>query len=241
MAKSRSRLRKQEEAKALKQTLFFSGLTIGLIILFIFAGLPLLIRLSVFLGDLRGKTPISEEKKGDKIAPMAPRLNFLPEAVNKAQIEISGFSEGKSQVLIILNGEKIQDIKVKGSGEFTSKKISLKKGENEIKAYALDETGNKSSFTETIFIVYDDEEPVLEISQPQDGQVFSGSNNKAEIKGTTESGAKVYINEILAIVNLHGEFSKIINLVEGETQIKIKVEDKAGNTTEKEIKVSYYH
>lgn len=240
MPKYKSRLRKQEEVKTLKQALIFFGLTIGLILFFIFVGLPFLIRFSVFLGNLRTKTPLVEEKKADTVAPVAPRLKPLPEAINEEQIKISGFSEAKSQVAILLNGQKIQEIETDENGEFSSHPLSLRKGENEIKTYAQDEAGNKSSLSGTIFIIFDDEEPILEITQPQEGEMFYGAKNKIEIKGKTEEGARIFINETLTIVDLAGEFSKIIALGEGENTIKIKAEDKAGNTSEKEIKVSYY-
>jgi len=240
MAKYRSRLRKQEEARALKQILVFLGLTIGLIIFFIFVGLPLLIRFSIFLGNLRTKGPLVEETREDTLAPMAPRLQPSLEATNEAEIKISGFSEPESQVGILLNGQKIQEIEIDESGEFSSRLLTLKRGENEIKTFAEDETGNKSSFSDTIFIIFDDAEPILEINQPQDGEMFHGVSNKIEIKGVTEGGARVFINDSLAIVDLAGEFSKTMVLKEDENTIKIKVEDKAGNTSEKAIKVSYY-
>lgn len=240
MSKHKSRLRKQEEAKALKQTLFFSGSALGLLLLFIFVGLPLLIRFSVFLGNLRTRTPLVEEKKEDTVPPVAPRLKPLPEATNQAEIKISGFAEEKTQVFIILNGQKTQEVEVDENGEFSSKPLTLRKGENEIKTYTQDKAGNKSSFSGTIFIIFDDEEPILEIEKPSDGEMFSGPKKEIEIKGKTEERAKAFINDVLTIVDLNGEFSKLINLEEGENIIKIKAEDLAGNTSEKELKVSYY-
>lgn len=240
MSRYRSRLKKHEEAKTLRQTLLFFGLTVTLILFFLFVGLPFLIRFSVFLGNLRTKTPLVEEQKEDIIAPGAPRLDPLPEATRENEIKISGTAEAETVVAIILNAAKAQEVEVDEDGTFSSETIALKKGENEIKAYAMDETGNKSNFSPIFFVIFDDEEPILEIIQPQDGQGFYGSQNKIEVRGDTEKGARVYINEALTIVDRGGEFSRILNLSEGESTIKIKSEDKAGNLTEKEIKVSYY-
>ena len=59
------------------------------------------------------------------------------------------------------------------------------------------------------------------------------------IKGKTEKEAVVTVNERQVIVGLEGNFEADYFLTEGDNEIIVVAKDKAGNKTEKTIKVKY--
>ena len=211
--------------------------TVGIIITLIFWGIPLLVNLADFLGKIQdsGKTVVS----GDTLPPVPPQFSAPPEATNSAIVNLGGSSEPKSKVEIYLNGQLLAVTDADDKGEFQIEKVSLRPGENLVSALAIDEAGNKSDSSEEILIDFDNEPPLLEISQPQDGETVY--EQKIEIKGMTEIGEiRLAINGYVVLVEKEGQFSHPLELTEGSNQIEIVVQDPAGNRTEKTLNVTYY-
>ena len=86
MRRRRSRLTRKEDALNLRRAVIFGGLTVVLALGLVFLGIPALIRMAIFLCNLRSSSQPIET--GDTLAPSAPRLKSLPEATNSAQIKI---------------------------------------------------------------------------------------------------------------------------------------------------------
>jgi len=234
----RSRLLRKEEARSLRQAIIFGSLTIILALGLVFLGIPALIKMAIFLGNLRSSSLPVETK--DILAPAPPRLKPLLEATNSAQVMVQGFAEPKSTVEILLSGTSVKTVITEENGSFKAGGIKLTLGKNDIVATAADEAGNTSQESGKIIIYYDETSPELEISDPADGSTYFGNEeDEIAVKGKTEEKVTVTINERIAIVDSEGNFEYPFSLAEGENQILVVATDKAGNKTEKEIKVTY--
>jgi hypothetical protein len=240
MAKGRrysSRLARKEEARSFRQAIFFGSLTLILLFLLIFLGIPALIKMAIFIGEIRNSAaPVKTE---DLLPPAPPVIASLPPATNSAQINLQGFAEAGTVVEIFLNGLSEAKLVTEKNGTFTTDEVSLTSGRNEIMAKATDSGGNTSQSSEKIIIFYDTTPPKLTISEPADQSDYYGDENQIKILGLTEEEATVTVNGRLAVVNQDGSFELPFSLAEGENQIKIRATDQAGNQTEKEITVSY--
>lgn len=231
--RSRSRLKKIEEKNSLKQAVFFFFLTIVLLVVVFFLGIPGIVKLAVLLG---GKNTVSQQT--DENVPIGqPRLSPLPQATNSAQLAINGYAPEDMEVMILLNGQNVKKVTSNKNGEFSIKAIELKEGNNTIEAVGIDGENKSEAYITTVFLKKT--APELEITSPKDGDSFFDKDQEIEVKGTTETGNLVLINGHLAIVDSSGNFSLMMVLTEGENEIKIQSQDKAGNKEEIVLKVNY--
>ncbi|MGB9911132.1 MAG: hypothetical protein ACPLKP_00855 [Microgenomates group bacterium] len=231
---SSSRLERIREKKEIRRAVLFLILSFFLLFLFINWGFPGLIKLAVYLGNLKSN---SGNQKDDIIPPPPPTFSFIPEATSSATINLAGFAEPGVKVEIFLNGEKEKEVISLQDGTFSTGTIVLNEGENELYIKAIDNAGNQSQPSEKFKIIYDATPPELIIEKPKDGDTFYNLDNKIEIKGKSEPDVQITVNDHLAIVNPQGEFSYPLTLSLGENKIKIVATDIAGNQTEKEITV----
>lgn len=234
----RSRLAHRLE-KQTRKTIFFSILGI-LIIFFIFIkfGIPLLVNFSLFISSSKNNQTNQEGKNTNTfVAP--PVINFPFTATNSANISITGIGQPKQTINLYLNNNIIAKTAVLDDRTFTFSDIKLDKGENNFKAKSLIENEKESEFSEIITIIYKDKKPNLTIDSLTDGQTFKKDDKTAEVKGKTDSGVKVTVNGFWAIVDENGNYFYKFPLQNGDNQIKIVASDEAGNTTEKELKVTY--
>ena len=231
--RSKSRLKKIEEKNSLKQAIFFFFLTIVLLAIVFFLGIPGIVKLAVLLG---GKD--SQSQQTEQNVPLGqPRLSPLPQATNSAQLAISGYAPEGMEVIILLNGENIKKTTTDKNGEFSIKAIELEEGNNLIEAVSVDGKNESEAYTTTVFLKKN--APELEITSPKNGDSFFDKDQEVEVKGNTEAGSLVIINENLAIVDSSGNFEHMVVLTEGENEIKIQSRDKAGNKKEAVLKVNY--
>lgn len=231
-----SLLSKKEAKRNLRQAGLFGLLTIFLIFAIIFWGIPALIKMAVFLGDLRGSSQPVEQNESLSLQP--PTLYPLPEATNSAEIKVSGISQSGFMIKIFLTGSDSKDILTDDQGNFSVKE-NLTVGRNEIYAVATDAKKNQSNPSDKMIVWYDNEAPALEISQPNDGTVINEEKGKVEIVGKADSESEVLINEHLAVLDKDGNFKYIFGLSTGENKISIIATDQAGNKTEKTLTVTY--
>ena len=232
-----SLLSKKEEKRNLRRAALFTFLTLFLIFAAIFWGIPALIKMAVFFGNIRGSSQPVEVK--DNLPPQVPLLNALPEATNQTEIEVTGLTEAGASVKIFLTGQEVKEVLTDNEGNFSSGKLNLTLGQNEIYALAVDKAGNQSVASNKISVWYDNEAPSLEISQPEDGQTISDEKAKVDIIGKTEEDVELRINDHLVILEKEGNFKYSLGLNVGENQILIIAIDKAGNQTEKTLTVTY--
>lgn len=233
MAYSRSRYQKIQEKKNLRKAALYTLLTFALALALIFLGIPILIKMAVFVGNLRSSGQPVESQ--DKFAPPSPRLYPLMEATNSALLTLEGQSESGTTVQILLNELPLEEVVASTEGYFSLSGIHLQIGQNEIKAIAVDKAGNHSQSSPGENILFDDTPPELVIGEPQDNQVFS--KDKVIIKGKTELNASLTINERFVVTDSQGNFSFSQSLSAGENLVKIKAVDQAGNQTEKELRL----
>jgi len=179
-----------------------------------------------------------------------PVLNIPFEATNTAQINIKGYGTSNSKVALFLDDAKIDTQEVSSDGSFEIKNVQLVLGTNNIFGKSIDENDKESLPSKLIKIIYDNEKPILNISEPEDGKTIQGDDKKVKISGNTEAGARVFItqsvtgseatiNDSQIIVDKDGKFSSEQTVNEGENNFNIKALDQASNLTEISRKVIY--
>jgi hypothetical protein len=231
-----SRLARTEEKKNIKRAILFGVLTIGIIIAFVFFGLPTVARFAGFLADLRKSgSPI---EISDTTPPAPPMLERFPEYTKDQQLKISGKTEPGATVTLFLNTND-EEIIANKDGEFNYT-FKLRKGENTISAKAKDAAGNESQESKIYEVVFDNESPDLEITSPEEGKEYYGSKERQiTIEGLTEDGVSLTINNRIVAVEEDGSFTFLTTLDEGKNNFNIKSTDKAGNQAEMDFTVSF--
>lgn len=232
----RSRLARKQSEKIKRRAVLYIFLTLALALVLLFVGIPLLIRLAVFVGNIRGSGNLPESS--DQIPPSPPKIMAPFEATNSAQFTLRGFAENGSTVKLYNSSLPSGEVLADNEGVFTVERFTLTEGRNEITAVAVDEAGNESQPSRTVVINFDGQPPTLEITEPQDGQEIS-QESEIGIRGQTEEGVKVFLNGRMLIVSPEGTFNYPYNLQEGSNTLSFVARDEAGNQTEKSITVNF--
>ena len=236
MRRNYSRLASVEERKNLRKAFLYIILSIILGIFLIYFGLPLLAKFTGFVTQFK-KTGLTADKN-DTTPPAPPRFEIIPEAVNNETLEIKGFSEPGSTIIILFNGGE-SEVSPQLRGEF-SKTLTLIKGKNTFSAYAKDASGNQSITSETFEIVFDNEAPKIEIFSPVDGTSFFGAKQRQiTIKGKVDEEADVTINDRVVAVDDDNNFSYTTTLSEGENKFTVYTKDPAGNEAVEELSITF--
>jgi bacillopeptidase F len=234
MPRPTSRLERKERQKILKQTYLFLGGAVVIGVLFIFLVIPSFIRIlnAVFSG---GDSFLVE----DTIPPQVPIISAPVDATTSSALELTGFAEAESAVIILLNGQAQNEVQAATDGVFTAS-VLLQEGENALSAYSRDAAGNESEPTRTFLVLLDTEPPILDIIEPEDGQRVEGVRNQTlAISGATDPRSKVYLNERIIFPREDGSFSSSFFLSEGENILQFKSIDLAGNETLHERVVTF--
>jgi hypothetical protein len=209
----------------------------GLVVGSVVAGFKFLTRFFLFISSLNLNN--QPTIKDDFIPPSPPRLFLQYEATNSATITLSGSGEPGTTVFVTQNKNSLGDLVVGDEGNFAITNVNLTDGQNVFSAVAVDNAGNKSQAATPEVIYYLHKPPKLEISSPADGQKFTGANNFVEVKGTTDAGARITVNDRVVIVAANGSFSYRLGLVSGDNQVVILATDRAGNQQRQEIIVKF--
>lgn len=229
-----SRLARLEEKKNIRKAFLLMLGTVFLIILTILVGIPALIRMAAFLGDLRASSrPVD---KTDIVPPAPPRMSLPYEATNSATQVIDGAAESGATIFLTLNGESLGTVVSREDGTFIFSRVELRQGDNSLMAVAVDQAGNKSRESAPISLYYSNKSPDLNIESPTDRQQISG--NKIEIKGSVADSSRLMINDRLIVVGSNGKFSTVWSLNSGENELVFVATDRAGNQTRKELTVT---
>lgn len=236
MRRRYSRKAKIETRRNIRRTVLYIISAILVIAILFFFGLNLLIKYAGFFMDIDSSdTPIEVE---DTTPPPPPRLRSYEDVTNQEDIEIRGNTESGAKVRLLINNRE-EEVLANNEGQF-SYTFELNKGKNQFSAIAIDSSGNESTESDTVSIVYDDQPPDLEIIKPSDGQDFYGAENRQiNIEGQTEDDARVSINGKWAVVDNQGKFSYLVSLEDGENIFEIISTDKAGNQSEAELAVNF--
>ncbi len=232
---ARTRLSRRRETKSKKNLYLTLIAIIAIVYLLIKFGIPLLVNFSLFVSQIGRNEETNTIVQKTYIAP--PILNPLPEATNSAKITISGKAFKNQSISLYINDELIAKESTDDKGEFLFSE-TLDNGQNEIKVNATYDN-NKSDFSATSTIIFDNKSPELTIESPSDGQTFHKGDNVIEVTGKTDVNTDVTVNGFWAIVNDNNQYIYDLTLKEGENEILVEAVDNAGNKSEKLIKVNY--
>ncbi|MBP9719361.1 MAG: hypothetical protein KBD46_02740 [Candidatus Levybacteria bacterium] len=232
----RSRLTERLETRTKRNIILtVIGMTIIVGLLWKF-GVPILATMSYMIAG--SKTDDEIAQKSAYVAP--PILNDTYDATNSARVTISGSSiTGDTTIALYVNNAKVDATEVNTDNTFSFDTIPLDSGENTIKVQAVTKTNQKSEFSNTVTISYLDKEPSLSIDSPSDGTQFHKDEKSIDIKGKTDAGARVTVNDFWAIVDADGNYTYTMPLKDGDNDIKVVATDEAGNKAEKQIRVNY--
>lgn len=230
----KSRLARHESRVWARQAVMFLGLVAAAVFIVLRWGLPLLVKLAVFLGDVKAGTEKVEQ--ADTIAPIAPQLLPLPVATFSAQIKVAGFAETGSKVTVYVNSQARGEVVADSNGGFELDGVALVAGKNGVWAAAVDQAGNKSQDAAVVYVDMDNTRPELTLESPTDQTTTAAFS--IEIKGkVSEPEAEVTINGRFVSVSASGNFLTKISLNPGENKLTIKARDRAGNETIIELTV----
>ncbi|OGY17601.1 MAG: hypothetical protein A2784_00645 [Candidatus Chisholmbacteria bacterium RIFCSPHIGHO2_01_FULL_48_12] len=218
-----------------RQGVVFLGLLAAVIWGIFNWGIPALVKLAIFLGDIKSGTQKVEQ--ADTIPPIAPQLLPLPVATFSAQIRVAGFAETGSKVTVYVNSQSKGEVVVDSNGEFEVDGVRLTAGKNGVWAIAVDQAGNKSQDSAVANVDMDDVKPELAIESPTDQTTTAEPS--IEIKGkVSEPEAEVTVNARFVPVTSSGSFSTKVALNAGENKLTIKAKDRAGNEAMQELTVT---
>lgn len=222
----------------MRQTLIIIVVTLVILVGFVTVGIPTLINFAVALGNSKASSKISLQE--DTLPPLPPQLSTIPEATKDTALTITGFAEAGSLVYLYQNSNKIAETTADNQGNFTFADVQLENGSNHFVATATDQAKNQSQQSMAQTIVFDNEAPSLTIEAPADGaRVFGLLQQLTDVRGATDPGVQVTLNDRQLVVTGDGSFSTKYQLEEGEHTLKFVAKDKAGNETIKEIKVTF--
>ena len=231
-----SRRIRTEEKKNIRKARLFIFLTILLLALFFVFGIPSIAKFAAFLTEIRRTN--TKIEVSDNTPPPPPRFEPLPEFTKEDKVEISGQTEAGAIVKLFVNNKEAEVI-ANNQGHFNYT-FTLNDRENTLQAKSVDQAGNESSDSDKITVFLDKDAPTLTINKPEDGSQFYGANERQiVIEGISEEDAAVNINSRMVVVENDGSFSLYTTLSEGENSFSIKTRDKAGNETEKTLKVTF--
>lgn len=231
-----SRLAMTEEKKNIKRAYLYVLLSIVGLIFLVFLGIPTLVKFAGFLGDIaKSDKPV---EINDITPPAPPQLDSIPEFTNSESIDITGFSENGATITINTNNN-MAEVVANSDGKFIFL-FNLEKGENSISASAKDTSGNTSNETKVYTIVFDNEEPKLEVTAPKDGDSFYGTGQRqVSIKGTVNEKVDLRINDKFVTIKDDNSFNFTTTLNEGVNTFEIKATDPAGNQTSTSLSVNF--
>ncbi|MEP7167521.1 MAG: hypothetical protein ABI758_06100 [Candidatus Woesebacteria bacterium] len=230
-----SRLQHHDRTSLIQQSLFFFGISLAIGLGFLFVLLPAFIKFLAFR-NISSKITVQEEQ----VLPSHPTLSQPFEATNSAIIKLSGSASGKQKIILLQNGVPGPDTVAADGGDFTFSEVHLDLGDNTFTAVSENDKGERSNPSNTVRVAYVKDAPKLEIGQPtNDATVTQQKQNPITIKGKTEPGNRIYINDKLQFVSSDGSFSGQFQLVNGDNTIAIKAVNAASVETTSELVVHY--
>lgn len=236
-SRRRSRLTTIERKRTLKAVVWAVLLLMTLGGLLFYFGVPLLIRMAVFISSANDTKTI--ESSDDRTLIAAPILDALPEATPSASILVTGYTLADTSVSIVVNGKESDSIAPHDDRSF-SVSINLVEGDNVIAAIAKGNLNNSSPSSRQWTVVRDSSPPALTITEPSDGSNRSGaSEKKVEVKGQTEENAQITVNGRFVSVGSDDTFLWPMDLKEGENTIEVVATDTAGNKSLALVKVTW--
>lgn len=229
-----SRLASHERALLTRQTIFFGGAGIAIIIAYVFIVLPIFSKVLV----LTNKQALPEATQNAIV--MSPTLIQPYTATNSAEISLRGTSQPGYTIILGQNGSLDKQVKADDKGEFIFESVSLSNGDNLFQAYAETNEGDRSDGSPPMHIQYVTDAPKLDISEPADNATITQRKQQViQVKGTTNPGNKVFLNDQFLFVSTDGSFTGSFQLQPGSNTLTIKAVNPASSEAIKELHVTY--
>jgi len=233
---TRSRLKRNSEEEISRKTILVGLTTLLVFLAAAVFGLPILVRFSILLGDLKNGREIGVKEK--VLPPLPPRLVVPYEATNSAEIVIAGFAQPKTMVELLKNEVTLTKQVVGEDGGFSFSGVMLDQGENSFGAITISDDGGSSEPSKPVVVVFDDTSPEMVLTRPEKDEIRVDAINY-EVVGTSEKGASVWVNGRVALVSDEGNFKIRIELSIGKNEVEVLVRDLAGNETKKKVVIIY--
>ncbi|MCX7996769.1 MAG: hypothetical protein N2691_03345 [Patescibacteria group bacterium] len=212
-----------------------AGLLLLLLFLAVF-GLNSVIAVSSWIGDkISGRNSALQEQNEEFFGTVF--VDDLPPATNSARILVSGSAANFESVQIYLNGTLVKTAKVLSQDLFSETVGSLREGPNTIEIIGISAKHKERKSTKPITVVYKNNKPRLEVSEPQDGATVN--SREVTFKGTTDQDVTLEIDGAPVVVTANGSFEKTVRLSEGENKITVLAIDEATNETKQEFTLIY--
>ncbi len=226
-----SRLEHHERSLLLRQIGIYLGSTVALGLLFLFVILPGFIRILAFRN--LGSKP---EEQQSAFLPQRPFLEQPFTATSSATVSLKGTAQADSKVILLKNGVADSDTKASGDGNFTFENISLDSGNNTFAAVVEDDSEKRSNPSASVQIAYVKDGPKLEISEPaNETTITQQKQNPIRIKGKTDPGSRVFINDKLQFIAQDGSFNGQFQLSQGDNTVTVKAINAAQVETVQEL------
>jgi hypothetical protein len=139
---------------------------------------------------------------------------------NKVQVRVSGVTE--PDAMFSINNVPINLTK---TGAFEYYVPLTREGNNDVRIVAKDKFNNTRTIL--IHVIRDTVPPPLSVDQPVNEAITNQPT--ITVRGETEPGATIRINENVVAVDPNGRFEVKVMLTEGENNISIVATDAAGN------------
>lgn len=230
MSAPSSRLVRKEKSRLVKQTMIFGGSAVVLIVVFIFIILPLFIAI---LNKVISTNPFPEDKQ---ISLQIPMLNAPLTATNSAQLQLTGYAQAGTEVILLLNAKESSSTATADDGAFELN-LMLEQGENVVAVFSRDQNSNVSPNSQEYVINLDTENPKIVVDEPQPEARFDRKSRLITVRGLTDAHTKVYVNNRLVFTGVDGTFSSSVSLQDNKNDVKVRAIDEAGNRTEQQITV----
>lgn len=231
---TRTKNKSNEDAQITRKTVLLGFTTIVLFLAVVAFGLPLLVKFSILLGDIKNRGKVDKEVV---LPPLPPRLVIPYEATNSATVTIAGLAEPKVTVELLKNDVSIGKSEVSDKGDFAFEGVNLDEGINSFSAIAMTDKGGSSEASKSEGVVFDNQVPGIQMVNPLE-ETLKIDYTDFDVIGRTEKGASVTVSGNVAPVDNDGQFKLKVQLVAGKNDIEIRVIDTAGNETKKNIVIT---
>ncbi len=228
-----SRLEKHKQKLFYKKVALMIGVVILLLAFVFFIGFQFILKSSGYVGTFNKKESQTSQSE-DFIGTLD--IDPVVSATNSAQFIITGSSNQFDTLEYYINDKKV---KISDASDTFSEKIGdLQKGKNDVYIKAISKDKKHSKSSDTFSVIYKNDKPKLEISEPNDNT----KTDKSEIKiaGKTDKDVTVQINSSPVVVDAQGKFQQSLRLNEGDNKFTIIALDDAGNSEKKELTVVYH-
>lgn len=229
-----SRLEHNTRRRLLLQSFGALGLTVLISALFLVVVLPGFIRI---LGS-RAKS-LATETRETTVLPR-PFLAQPFDATSSASIALTGTAQAGEKIILLQNGAPGPEATADDAGSFRFDTVTLEAGSNTFAAVSENSAGERSNPSNQVRIAYLKDAPKLEILEPENGkEITQRKQNPITVKGKTDSGNRIYINDKMQFVAADGSFSSLVQLSEGENPIIIRAVNSAAIETISELSVRF--